>query len=151
MALSVIVHLRHSYRPLDVLLAPDDRGRLRPQPVSTAARRRLPGRGRLPLRREPLLRERGPSRADELLTLAAVRSGAAPDRDRGRPIGDVDYSGSAELAEVRKELAERGVTLELCDLQDRVRTQLRRDGLLDAIGPEHIFETVDDALAGHGG
>jgi MFS superfamily sulfate permease-like transporter len=68
-----------------------------------------------------------------------------------RSIGDIDYSGSAELAEVRKELEDRGVTLELCDLQDRVRVELRRDGLLDAFGAEHVFETVDAAIAGRGG
>jgi hypothetical protein len=42
-------------------------------------------------------------------------------------IGDIDYSGSAVLAEVRAELAERGIALELCRLQDRPRMQLRRD------------------------
>ena len=149
MALSVVVHLRHSYRPPDVLLAHDDRGRLRTQPVDTAAQI-APGVVVYVFAANLYYANAG-HMADELLALA--EHDPPPRRivleaDR---IGDVDYSGSAVLAEVRRELAERGVTLELARLQDRVRMQLRRDGLLQEIGPDHIFETLDDALAGHGG
>ncbi len=147
MALSVIVHLRHSYRPSDSVLAADEHGQWRPHPVGSGAQA-APGvfiyrfganlyyanAGRL---------------AEELLALASTHP--RPERIviTAGAISDIDYSGSAQLAEIREELADRGVTLGLCRLQEPVRHQLRRDGLLDAIGPDQIFDSIDDAVAGH--
>ena len=143
------MHLRHSYRPADLLLAADAAGRLRPRPVESGAQA---APGVIVYRFAANLYYANASHlAQQVLTLAAADPPPQRIVIEAGSIGDIDYSGSAELAEVRKELQDRGVTLELCDLQDRVRVELRRDGLLDAIGPEHIFETVDDAVAGHGG
>jgi sulfate permease, SulP family len=148
MALSVIVHLRHSYRPADLLLAADASGRLRPHPVESGAQA---APGVVVYRFAANLYYANASHLSEQL-LALAESEPPPQRIviEAGSIGDIDYSGSSELAEVRKQLQDRHVTLELCDLQDRVRAELRRDGLLDAIGSDHVFDTVDDAIAGHG-
>ena len=149
MALSVVVHLRHSYRPMDVLLAHDDRGRLRTQPVGSAAQA-SPGVVIYVFGANLYYANAG-HMADELLALAEHEPRPRRIVLEADRIGDVDYSASAVLAEVREDLAERGVTLELSRLQDHVRAQLDHDGLLDAFGAEHIYDTLDDALAGHGG
>ncbi len=87
--------------------------------------------------------------ADDLLDLAASDPPPARIILTAGAIADVDFTGSAQLGEVRQELAERGVTLELCRLQDAVRRQLRLDGLLDAIGADHIYDQIEEAVAGH--
>ncbi len=147
MVLSVIVHLRHSYNPPDLLLAPDSTGRLRSRPVDSGAQA-APGVIVYRFGANLYYANAG-HLAQQLLTLAA--SDPPPERIviEAGSIGDIDYSGAAQLAEIREQLADRGVTLELCDLQAQVRAELRRDGMLDAIGAEHVFDTIDDALAGH--
>jgi hypothetical protein len=50
------------------------------------------------------------------------------------------------LEEVRADLASRGIALGLAELHAVVRGLLDRAGLLAAIGPEMIFDDLDDAL-----
>jgi len=59
-------------------------------------------------------------------------------------IGDIDYTGSATLGAVQAELRARGTTLVLCGLIEPVRAELAVDGLIDVIGPEHVFDTIRD-------
>ena len=148
MALSIVVHLRHSYRPSAVCSPHDGSGEWRPH----RSRRRAGRAGVSSTASAPTstTRTRGASR--EVLTASGrERSAAAADRARGRLDRGHRLQRLGRARGGPRGARGAGVTLELCGLQDRVRGQLRRDGLLDAIGPEHVFETVDDALAGHGG
>jgi SulP family sulfate permease len=61
-------------------------------------------------------------------------------------ITQVDSTAAAMLEEVRAALADRGVALGLAELHADVRELLDRAGLLAAIGPEMIFDDLEEAL-----
>ena len=140
--LSIVIHLRHSYRPHDRLLVhgPDEGWRS----VETDAPDPEAVPGLVIYRfgaslyyananhfREELLA--CAARADPPLRWLCVLADA---------IGDIDYTGSATLGAVQSELRARGTTLVLCGLIEPVRAELAVDGLIEVIGPEHIFETI---------
>jgi MFS superfamily sulfate permease-like transporter len=57
-----------------------------------------------------------------------------------------DTTAAAMLEEFRGDLARRGVRLGLAELHAEVSGLLERTGLLGAVGPEMIFDDLDDAL-----
>jgi MFS superfamily sulfate permease-like transporter len=61
-------------------------------------------------------------------------------------IDDVDFTGGKTLLELAGQLADRNVVLCIAAAQ-RVMPELERFGIVDAIGADHIFVTVDDAIA----
>jgi SulP family sulfate permease len=62
-------------------------------------------------------------------------------------IDDIDYSGGKTLAELAGQLNERNIVLALCEVDDKVRTQLDTFGITPKVGAEHIYETVEEAVA----
>jgi MFS superfamily sulfate permease-like transporter len=68
----------------------------------------------------------------------------------GSAIGDIDYSGSDSLRQVQVELAAKGVTLALAELNPRVRNQLDEYGLTEKIGAANIHDSIRDAVRAHG-
>ena len=145
--LSVIIHLRHSYRPHDQLITETDDGP-RTSNIDDGAQARP---GLVIYRFEANLYYANAARlSEEILTLVdkadpplrwiCLSSGA---------IGDVDYSGSATLREVHDQLAERGVTLVLEDLLPTVRKQLERDGIIKLIGEDHVFPWIGDVISAY--
>jgi MFS superfamily sulfate permease-like transporter len=144
-ALSVIVHLRHSYRPHDRLLYAEPNHSWRTATVEAGVQARP---GLVIYRFSASLYYANARRfEDELTTLA----------DTARPrlrwlclacdaIEDVDYSGSLTLREVHGELARRDVTLVLCGVPDQVRAELDRDGFTQLVGAGHVFPWPDDVV-----
>ena len=61
-------------------------------------------------------------------------------------IVQVDSTAAAMLEEFRADLAASGVALGLAELHADVRGLLERAGLIAAIGPQMVFEDLDDAL-----
>ncbi|MFO1210365.1 MAG: sodium-independent anion transporter, partial [Amaricoccus sp.] len=57
-----------------------------------------------------------------------------------------DSTAAAMLEEFRADLAGRGVRLGLAELHAEVYGLLDRAGLLAAVGPDMIFEDLEDAL-----
>ena len=144
-ALSVIIHLRHSYRPHDRLLVATPRGSWRTAQIE-AAKQTLPGL--VIYRFAASLYYANAGRFEEELTALA---------DAARPplrwlcvacdaMEDIDYSGSLTLRTVQDELSRRGVTLVLCGVPDQVRAELDRDGLTELIGAGHVFPWPDDVV-----
>ena len=141
--LSVVIHLRHSYRPNDRLMVHGPDEAWRSVATDAANPEALPG---LAIYRfgASLYYANASHFREELLALAARAD--PPLRwlcVLADAIGDIDFTGSATLGAVNKELDARGITLVLCGLIDPVRAELAIDGLLDAIGPEHVFETIN--------
>ena len=120
--LSVIIHLRHSYRPHDrVIVAGPEPGTIRTAPAGLRRRRSVPGLA---------LYAFGSSfyyaNADRLQQEAlALADGADPPLRWlclvASSAGDLDYSASETLRELHGELADRGVTLAICGVSDEVR------------------------------
>lgn len=57
-------------------------------------------------------------------------------------VPDIDLSGADSLRSVCKSLREQGITLALIEVMSEVRDELDRYGLTELIGPEHIFPTI---------
>ena len=61
-------------------------------------------------------------------------------------ITQIDTTAAAMLEEVRDDLADRGIRLGLAELHAEVAALLDRAGVLAALGPDLIFDDLDDAL-----
>ncbi len=61
-------------------------------------------------------------------------------------MSDVDYTGSTALGEVLDELEHEGISLAVSRAGERVRTNLRRSGLLYRIGENRFFPSTDSAV-----
>jgi MFS superfamily sulfate permease-like transporter len=64
-------------------------------------------------------------------------------------MGDVDFSGSDSVRQVRDELERRGGRLVLCSVDPAVRKLLDAYGLTEKIGTAYIFATSADVVAAY--
>jgi high affinity sulfate transporter 1 len=62
------------------------------------------------------------------------------------PITDVDATGAEVLADVHRRLQAEGIVLAFAELKGHVRDRLARFGLVDAIGPDHFYRTMGEAV-----
>jgi MFS superfamily sulfate permease-like transporter len=148
-ALSIIAHLRHSYRPLDSLLVPMPDGAIRATPLAEG-QQALEGLIIYRFGADLYFANEGRF-AEEILSLA--RDAEPPIRwfcISAVNIGDVDYSGAETLKQVHGELARRGIVLVLSDVKEPVLARLGRDGILDMIGREYIFDSAYDVIRIYG-
>ncbi len=145
MALSIVEHIYHSYRPYDTLLAMTPDGTPGPVPLAERAEA-APG---LAIYRfgASLYYANGSRFSEEIMDVA---EGADPPLRwlgvSGSSIGDIDYSGADTIRQVREELARVGVTFAICDVNPKVRGQLDAYGLDETIGVDRIFATAFDLL-----
>lgn len=63
-------------------------------------------------------------------------------------IAEIDITAADTLEELRSELAASGITLAMARVKQDLYAQLKRSGLLERIGSEHIYLTLHTALAG---
>jgi sulfate permease, SulP family len=158
---SVIDHLRHSYRPLNSVLAKSSTGHWEAAPVTPGARTEP---GLVIYRFGTSLYYANASRlaADitTLTTLTTLTTGETPlswlilD---GVAIGDVDYTAASVLSRILTLLHAQHVTVGVSSLLKPVRHQLERYGITGADGPDAYYDTAGEALdayraaAGHNG
>jgi high affinity sulfate transporter 1 len=143
--LSLVLHVRRHYQTVDVVITRNDRGELTTVPPEPGARTEPGlvvyrfGAGVFYANAERLSEE----------TMALVDVDKAPRwliLDCAT-IDDLDYTGGETLAELADRMEQRGVTLALCEVNTKVRTQLDTFGIAPKIGPKHIFETMQAAVA----
>ncbi len=58
-------------------------------------------------------------------------------------VSDVDYTAGQTLLAVADELQQRGVVFAVAEVTDDLRELLARYGLVEKIGAEHVFDTLD--------
>jgi high affinity sulfate transporter 1 len=81
--------------------------------------------------------------------LRAVADAPSPPRwvvVAAEPITDVDSTAAESLLELVDELDAAGVTLALAEVKGPVKDKLRRLGVIERIGEEHVFPTVGAAV-----
>ncbi|HXW80074.1 MAG TPA: SulP family inorganic anion transporter [Acidimicrobiales bacterium] len=64
----------------------------------------------------------------------------------GNGVPDIDYTGAKALRELVGELEQEGIRVGIARASQLVHRDLRRAGLLDVIGPDRLFTSVDDAV-----
>jgi sulfate permease, SulP family len=145
MALSILEHTYHSYRPYDTLVVEDPSGetQLRPLGERVAA-----APGLVVYRFGANLYYANASRfAEEILDIV---EGADPPLRwlglDGASIDDIDYSGADTIRQVQEELARTGVTLTVCGLGPTARAQLDAYELTPKIGADRIYGSVHDLI-----
>ncbi len=144
--LSIIDHLRRSYRPPTAVLTSttsDEVGHWKAGRVSPDARTE-PG---LVVYRfsAPLYYANAEHFTEELLAFGTSDQPPKWVCVYAAAIPDIDMSGAESLRSIIANLAANGVTLVFAEVMSEVREELDRYELTDVIGAEHIFPTVGAA------
>jgi high affinity sulfate transporter 1 len=148
--LSLFRHVRHSYRPHTMMLAPDAAGTWLPVPATPG---RTTGPGLIVYRFGADLFYANANRfADEVRAL--VRYAPAPLRwfiVDCSAITDVDYSAAQVLRDLLTDLAGRGVEVSFARVNPYMRSDMDRHRLTAVVGEVRIFTNLHQALSAAGG
>jgi SulP family sulfate permease len=146
MVLSLLRHVRHSYRPHSAVLVQEDSGHWRPTPAVAGA---LSGPGLVIFQFGADLFYANAGRFVEDVR-QLVEGTAAPVQwlviDAGA-ITSIDYSAAQLLRDFCDDLTRDGIGLLLVHAESSLQADLERHRLIDVIGADHVFETLRDALA----
>jgi SulP family sulfate permease len=61
-------------------------------------------------------------------------------------VSDIDYTGLLALRDLVTELSQRGVTVAIAQASHLVHHDLKRGAVLQQVGPDHLFPSVDQAV-----
>jgi MFS superfamily sulfate permease-like transporter len=145
--LSVVVHMRNSYRPKNSLEVLRNDGSLHSAPLEERSEL-LPGllvyrfAHSMYYANANLLSEEILALVDEAdppVSWFCVEASA---------VADVDITAGDTLRELHGQLEERGVRLVLCNLHVDTRTELERYGAIELIGADAVFDSVASMRAG---
>ncbi len=145
-ALSLLRHVRHSYRPHTMVLVPDESGLWLPRAVMQGL---VTEPGLVVYRFGADLFYANDNRfTDEVRAL--IEHAPIPIRwflvDAGA-ITDIDYSAARSLRELCDDLKRYGVTLVFGRVNAYLRADMDRHGITTAMGEEFIFSTLHEPLA----
>jgi MFS superfamily sulfate permease-like transporter len=82
----------------------------------------------------------------------AVASSPAPVRwvvVAAEPVTDLDTTAADTLGELDEELAAEGVDLRFAEMKDPVKDRLKRYGLSDRFGDDHVYPTIGEAVTAY--
>ena len=148
--LSLFRHVRHSYRPHTMMLAPDAAGIWLPVPAMAG---RITAPGLIVYRFGADLFYANANRfADEVRALV----GQAPTPVRWfivdcSAITDIDYSAAQLMHELLNDLARRDVAVLFARVSPYMRSDMDRHGITPVVGDGRIFATLHEAVAAAGG
>src|SRR5215469_12177474 len=145
MVLSLVRHVRHSYRPHTAVLVEDSAGQWRSTPAVPGA---LSGPGLVVFQFGADLFYANAGRfANDVRSL--VEQTSTPVTwlvlDAGA-ITSVDYSAARVLRELQDDLLRAGVALVLVHAPASLQADLKRHRVQEVIGADHIFDTLREAL-----
>jgi high affinity sulfate transporter 1 len=143
-ALSLILHVRRNYHPVNAILAWNEQGHLQslaPTPGTVSEPGLVVyqfGTG--------LFYANATFFSEEVLSLAEADPPPRWIVLDAASIDDIDYTGGKTLAELADQLRARGITFAVSDASERVRQQLESYGVTAKISAAHQFETVQAAM-----
>ena len=144
--LSLILHVRHSYRPHSAVIIPNENNFWQPIPVRMGSIS-IPGLIIYRFSRD-LFYANASFFSEEVQNL--IKTAIPPVRWfilEARAITEVDYSASQTLIDIVKELSIQNVTFVVSGLSPEVKAQFDRDGLTDLIGANRFFDHLETAVA----
>jgi MFS superfamily sulfate permease-like transporter len=148
--LSLFRHVRHSYRPHTMMLAPDAAGTWLPVPATPG---RITAPGLIVYRFGADLFYANANRfADEVRAL--VRHAPTPVRwliIDCSAITDIDYSAAQVMRDLLDDFARREITVLFARVNPYMRADMDRHCLTPAVGEKRIFGTLHEAIAAVGG
>jgi sulfate permease, SulP family len=145
-ALSLFRHVRHSYKPHTIILAPNSSGRWVPVPAAPGKQTEL---GLIVYRFNSDLFYANANRfTDEVHSL--IERAPTPIRwfviDAG-PITDIDYSAAQSIRDLLDDLTRQRVHIIFARVSPYLRSDMDRHQITAAIGEARIFTTLHEALA----
>jgi SulP family sulfate permease len=146
MVLSLVRHVRHSYRPHTAVLVEDGAGQWQPTPAVPGA---LSGPGLVVFQFGADLFYANAGRfANDVRGL--VEQACTPVTwlvvDAGA-ITSVDYSAARVLRDLQEDLGRDGVVLLLVHAPSSLQADLKRHRVTEVIGADHIFDSLHEALS----
>ncbi|MCX6697645.1 MAG: SulP family inorganic anion transporter [Methanoregula sp.] len=146
--LSIIIHLRHSYQPLNFLLVESPHRGWLFTPLESG-NQAAPGL-MIYMFGANLYYANEARFTSEILDIV---TNASPSLKwfclSASSIHDIDFSGSEALKQLHGELKKRGIVLVMCYVETHVMHQLERDKFVDLIGKEHIFDFTKDVTVAY--
>jgi SulP family sulfate permease len=143
--LSIIDHLRHSYKPFDAVMVPLPSGRWKTMAVEQG-HEAAPGLV-VYLFGSGLYYANAICFSQEILKLV---EGAEPKINwfvlEAAAITNIDFTGADTIQQVHQILQKKGVTLLLSNVADNVQKQLDHYGLTALIGEEHFYDNLAEVL-----
>jgi MFS superfamily sulfate permease-like transporter len=148
MVLSLIEHVRRSYRCKNAVLAPDRSGGWRALPVTTPEQSRS---GLLIYRFSHTMYY---ANAEQLSReVVELVKGAQPPLAwfciDASPVADVDFTAASTLRDLYGILKKQGIRLVLSDVIDPVKAELDRYELSDLLGKDAFYETVNAVVSAY--
>lgn len=144
-ALSLLVHTRHGYRPVNSVIVPNGHGRWRGVPLNNNAQL-MPG---LQVYRftHGMYYANSALMSREVLYLV---SSARPSLDwfciEANAVDDVDYTAAKTLIALVDKLQKRGVRLVFAEVSEQVREELDRSGITELVGETAYYSSVSDVV-----
>ncbi len=149
MALSLIAHTRHGYRPKNGVLVPDDHNGWRTLPLSSPAQA---APGLLVYRfTHSMYYANTEWFFQQVLDLVNV---ASPPLSwfciEASGVDDVDFSAAETLRSTHDMLRDKGIRLVFAELSEEVKAKLDRYELANLLGEHAFFSTVEEVLSACG-
>jgi sulfate permease, SulP family len=146
--LSIVIHTRHGYRPKNTLVEVDDSGRDKFLPLTSNAEI-MPGFMAYHFNHS-MYYANAELLSEQVLDLAehAVPALKWFCIDMSA-VDEVDFTAAATLRDSQRLLKEKGVTLVMSNVEDGVRNQLEKSGVIEAVGSENIFAFMPEAEAAY--
>jgi len=142
--LSLLLHVRRHYAPVDRVITLDGKGHIRSLPPTPGT---VSEPGLVVYRFGAGIFYANATRlSEEVIGLVTVDDPPRWLVIDAAGVDDLDYTGGKTLGELADQLAARGIVLALAEPTERVRQQLEPFGITAKIGQEHIFETVQEAV-----
>jgi MFS superfamily sulfate permease-like transporter len=145
MLLSILLHLRHSYRPTDLLLVPDEGDQLRFAPLDSGGQVR-PGVVAYHFGAS-IYFANAATFSEEVMTLVAE---AKPPVKTllfdFSAVGDIDYTAAFMLCRLVGLLQSKGIQVVVMNVTGPVSAEMDRSGLTTLVGTEHVFQDVAGAM-----
>ena len=148
-ALSLVEHLYHAYRPLDTTLAVAPTGRLQFQPLASGSI--LQARPGLVIYRfgAGLYYANATRFTEETMAILESVDGLEWFCFSGASMNDVDYSGAGAIRDVVAEVRRRGASVVVCEAEPGVVSRQDLYGVQPEIDGD--FDSVDDVIAAYDG
>ena len=145
MLLSILLHMRHSYRPTDLVLVPDGGGVLRLAPLDSGGQVK-PGVVAYHFGAS-LYFANAASFSEEVLKIVAD---ATPPVEvllfDFSAVGDVDFSSAFMLKILLGTLHDKKIDVLIMNVTPAVSAEMQRSGLTELVGADKIFEDVAGAM-----
>ncbi len=149
MVLSLIEHVRRSYRCKNAVLAPDEKGGWRALPVTTPEQVR-PG-----LLIYSFSHTMYYANAEQLSTeVVELAKGAQPPLIwfciDASAVADVDFTAASTIRDIYGILEKEGIRLVFSDVIDPVKAELDRYELTDLFGKDAFYDTINAVVSAYG-